>query len=35
MVGSAAAVTAVRRSYCVTAHVRCTGARDPDVTLAE
>jgi hypothetical protein len=35
VVGSAAAVAAVRRCYGVTAHVRCTGARDPDVTLAE
>jgi hypothetical protein len=34
MVGSAAAVTAVGRCYDVTFDVCCTGARDPDVTVA-
>jgi len=35
MVGSAAAVTALRRCYDVTTRVRCAGGLEPDVTLAE
>jgi hypothetical protein len=36
MVGSAAAVAALRRCYGVTTtHVRCAGGLEPDVTLAE
>jgi hypothetical protein len=35
MVGSAPAVTAVRRCYDVTTRVRRAGCLEPDVTLAE
>jgi hypothetical protein len=35
MVGSAAAVTALRRCYDVTTRVRFAGGLEPDVTLAE
>jgi len=35
MVGSAAAVPALRRCHDVTTHVRCAGGLEPDVTLAE
>jgi len=34
MVGSAAAVTALRRCYDVTSDVCFAGASDPDVTVA-
>jgi len=34
MVGSAAAVAALRRCYDVTTHVRCASGLEPDVTLA-
>jgi hypothetical protein len=35
MVGSAAAVTALRRCHDVTTHVRFAGGPEPDVTLAQ